>query len=190
MVCINLNVYATTLMCIMFLNPKLFVLSHEELRTIGFENLTYGSLTDKGTADLATALRALMGPCDIQGLDLGCGDGELLYQLEQTLEGSVWHGVEISESRVDCQTRDVCIWQGDMLAENFRAYNVLHADNLCLDEATAERLEQKIAAEFQGIYISYRVPEFLGFLKRARLAASVSVEATWGLHTIYLYCID
>jgi len=177
-------------MCIMFLNPKLFVLSHEELRTIGFENLTYGSLTDKGAAVLAAALRRMTDPRDIQGLDLGCGDGELLYQLEQTLEGSVWHGVEISESRVDCQTRDVCIWQGDMLAENFRPYNVLHADNLCLDSVTAERLEQKIAAEFSGIYITYRVPEDMRFLKRARLVASVAVEATWGPHTIYLYRID
>jgi hypothetical protein len=123
------------------------------------------------------------------GLDLGCGDGELIYHLESSLENSRWEGVEISEHRVSMQTKDVCIWQGDMLEENYKPYNILHADNLCLDDVTADKLEQKIANEFKGLYITYRYPENLQFLKLARYLSTVKTETTWTSHPIHYFMV-
>ena len=168
------------------MNQALFLLPPAEIRAYGRANLTYGSLTDKGLRTLADRVRRWVGE-PIYGFDLGCGDGELIYQLGLLLPESRWEGVEISDHRVSLQRHDVSIWQGDMLAESYRAYNVLHADNLCLDEAVADRLEAKIALEFKGVYITYRRPENMDFLKRAIYLETVLTETTWTTHPIHFY---
>lgn len=172
----------------MLLNPRLFVLPDSEIRVTGLQNLTYGSLSIKG---LATTVKMISTHMDepICGLDLGCGDGELIWHLGLGLEGSEWEGVEISEHRVSEQVRDVRIWQGDMLEENFRPYNVLHADNLCLEDTIADKLELKIAHEFKGLYLTYRTPTNLTFLKKARWVDTVLTETTWTTHPIYYYVL-
>jgi hypothetical protein len=76
-----------------------------------------------------------------------------------------------------------------MLNENFRIYNVLHADNLCLDDNIAEKLEAKIVNEFKGIYITYRKPEYNKFLKKAIFLDTVLTETTWTIHPIHYYLI-
>jgi len=169
----------------MILNRRLFELPKSEIKKYGIENLTYGSLTDKGIKTLCKELEPLVN--NIQGLDLGCGDGELIYHLQSFLADSVWEGVEISDHRINQKTRDVCIWQGDMLNENLRPYNVLHADNLCLEESIAATLELKIAREFSGIYLTYREPQTLYFLKKAKFIKSVLTETTWTNHLIHFY---
>lgn len=171
----------------MILNSKLFILPSNEIKTIGLCNLTYGSLTNKGIKTMVNTLNKYID--NIYGLDLGCGDGELIYHLENLLPNSKWEGVEISEYRVLHQCRDVCIWQGDMLNENFRIYNVLHADNLCLDDNIAEKLEEKIVNEFKGIYITYRKPEYNKFLKKAIFLDTVLTETTWTIHPIHYYLL-
>jgi hypothetical protein len=105
-------------------------------------------------------------------------------------ESVFWEGVEISEHRVNLQTRDVCIWQGDFLKESFRPYNVLHADNLCLEDYVAEELELKIAREFSGLYITYRTPASIEFLKVARHLMTVLTETTWTLHPIQYWILN
>ena len=150
----------------MILNSKLFILPHNEINSIGINNLIYGSLTNKGIKTTINTINKFIKN-DIYGFDLGCGDGELIYHLQNLLPNSVWEGVEISEHRVSKQSREsITIWQGDMLDENFRIYNVLHADNLCLDDDIAEKLEKKITNEFKGLYITYRKPEYNKFLKK------------------------
>ena len=123
----------------------------------------------------------------VRGLDLGCGDGELIWHLKQALPDSEWEGVEISEHRVEQQMRDVRIWQGDMLKENLRPYNVLHADNLCLDDYIADKLEEKLVYEFRGLYITYRKPANAKFLRNARFLETVITETTWTQHGIHYY---
>jgi hypothetical protein len=122
-------------------------------------------------------------------IDLGCGDGELIYNFEQLLPDSNWYGVEITEHRVSLQIRDVNIWQGDMLLENLKPYNVLHADNLCLDDITIDKLEEKISIEFTGLYITYKYPKNLKFLKKAIYVDTILTETTWIMHEIYLFII-
>jgi hypothetical protein len=165
----------------MLLNPALFRLPLSEIREYGEETLTYGSLTEKGIASMSKKIESYVP--NIYGLDLGCGDGELIYHLQKS--DAPWEGVEISAHRINMQKRDVNIWQGDMLEEDFRPYSVLHADNLCLSEATANLLEEKIAREFQGLYISYRSPESILFIKRAILLETAILETTWGPHPIH-----
>ena len=133
-----------------------------------------------------TIQRYLHAEC-IEGMDLGCGDGELIYHLQESLQGSRWSGVEICGSRVEKQTRPVTIWEGDMLKENLREYNVLHADNLCLEDDVAEALEAKLIREFQGLYISYRTPSYFPFLQKAKWLTSKPTETTWGYHTVHYY---
>jgi len=173
----------------MILNSKLFILPHNEIKSIGVSNLTYGSLTNKGLNTMVKTINKY-NKNSIYGLDLGCGDGELIYHLEKLLFDSKWEGVEISQHRVNNQSRDVCIWQGDMLDENFRIYNLLHADNLCLDDDIAEKLEAKIINEFNGIYISYRKPVYNKFLQKAKFLETVSTETTWTVHPIHYYLIN
>lgn len=164
------------------MDERLFILPQAEIAAYGQQALTYGSLTPKGVRTMVATINKL---ClhRISALDLGCGDGELIWHLQAQL-GGTWEGVEISEHRVSLQTRDVCIWQGDFLKEDLRPYNLLHADNLCLEDSVAEALEQKIAREFSGVYISYRTPEDITFLKRARLLETVLTETTWTTHPI------
>jgi len=69
--------------------------------------------------------------------------------------------------------------QGDMLEENFRPYNVLHADNFYLEDNVTDKLEEKkIVREFNGLYISYRTPQNMGFLQKATL---VNISGRAGL---------
>jgi len=172
----------------LLLNPQLFELPPEEIKEYGLENLIYGSLTVKGLRAMVATIQKYM-KCEIYGLDLGCGDGELIYHLGNELPESVWEGVEISEHRVSVQKRDVCIWQGDFLLENLRPYNVLHADNLCLEEHIAEALERKIAIEFKGLYITYRRPMCSAFLRNARFLCSILTETTWTNHAIHYWWV-
>ena len=170
----------------MLMNPRLFILPHSEIRQNGLQALTYGSLTMRGLEKTVNAINRFMEE-PVSGFDLGCGDGELMWHLGQAIPDSYWEGVEISAHRVDQQIRDVCIWQGDMLKECFRPYNVLHADNLCLDDSTADELEEKIAYEFKGLYITYRKPASLVFLERAIHLETVITETTWAEHPIHYY---
>jgi hypothetical protein len=172
----------------MILNSKLFTLPHDEIKLFGLSNLTYGSLTIKGLKTTIKTINKYM-KSDIYGFDLGCGDGELIYHLQNFLQNSKWEGVEISNYRVDNQVRDVFIWQGDMLDENFRIYNVIHADNLCLDDQIAEKLERKLINEFEGLYITYRKPEYPEFLKKAKYLETILTETTWTNHPIHYYLI-
>ena len=165
---------------------RLFYLPQAEISAYGEQALTYGSLTPKGIKTMVSTIRRHVS--DITAFDLGCGDGELIWHLQEQLGGR-WEGVEISEHRVNLQTRDVCIWQGDFLTEDLRPYNLLHADNLCLEDSVAEALEEKIAREFSGVYISYRTPEAIPFLKRARLLETVLTETTWTTHPIQYWTL-
>ena len=169
----------------MILNRTLFELPKSEIKKYGLENLTYGSLTDKGIKSLCRELSQIVN--NIVGLDLGCGDGELIYHLQKFLPDSIWEGVEISEHRINQKTRDVFIWQGDMLNENLRPYNLLHADNLCLEESIADALELKIAREFSGLYLTYRQPQNLFFLTKAKFIKSVLTVTSWANHNIHFY---
>lgn len=172
----------------MLLNPKLFILPHEEIKKSGFQNLTYGSLTTKGLKKMTNTIQSIF-PNKIYGFDLGCGDGELIYHLSLSLIDSEWEGVEISEWRVSASIRPITIWSGDMLEENFRPYNVLHADNLCLEDDIANKLEEKIIREFKGLYITYRVPQNIVFLSNSKLLKIEEIETTWTKHPIRFYII-
>ena len=163
----------------------LFVLPQHEIAKYGEAALTYGSLTKKGIKSLIENIKDFVP--EVYGFDLGCGDGELIWHLN--LQGAHWEGVEISEHRVSLQRRDVVIWQGDFLKESFRPYNVLHADNLCLEDSVAEALEIKIAREFTGLYITYRTPEAMEFLKVARHLRTVATETTWTVHPIQYWLL-
>jgi hypothetical protein len=174
----------------MKIKESLFYLPTSELERYGVMNLIYGSLTEKGIQTMVSTIQRWKDPDHLVAMDLGCGDGELMFHLQEHLQGSHWEGVEISEHRVAQQSRDVAIWQGDMLEESFRDYNLLHANNLCLDDAIAEQLECKIEREFTGLYISYRKATTLPFLQTAYLWHSEATSTSWNpAHTIYYYVL-
>ena len=173
----------------MLVNSSLFKCPAAEIKSFGLQNLTYGSLTTKGVQQMVARIAAYMPNEPVRGFDLGCGDGELIYHLGLALPDSKWEGVEISDYRVQQQQRDVCIWQGDMLDENLRPYNVLHADNLCLEDDVALRLESKIAIEFEGLYITYRHPMSMVFHRCRVLLETSVIETTWTKHPIHFYMV-
>ena len=172
----------------MNINPKLFILPSNEVSKYGLENLTYGSLTIKGINLLVKTIKKYK--CNnIYGFDIGCGDGELIYQINKLIPESKWEGVEISDHRINCQERDVHIWQGDILDENLREYNVIHVDNLCFDDVLENKLEEKVIREFNGLYITYRKPINNYFIKNSIFLESVDTETTWDSHIIHYYFI-
>ena len=170
------------------MNRKLFYLPVHEIDLYGKENLIYGSLTEKGVCSLVDIIQKYLSG-HVYLFDLGCGDGWLIGEIERAIEGSICEGVEISQHRVDLQKNDLTIWQGDMLEEDFRQYNWLHANNLCLEDLIAEKLEKKIIDEFKGLYISYRKAQNIDFLRKTVCIGGFDIEATWGVHTVYLYDI-
>lgn len=172
------------------INPELFHVPNSEIVKFGNDNLIYGSLAPKGLRRMVDTINKIIHDRVCIGLDLGCGDGELIYHLQSMMPGSAWSGVEISEHRVSLQKRDVAIWQGDMLEEDLRSYTVLHADNLCLVDSVAEALEKKIAREFSGLYISYRTARFVEFLRVSQLVMTVMTETTWSKHPIHFYLVN
>ena len=172
----------------MQIKKELFNLPSTEVKLYGKQNLIYGSLTKKGLLTLGKTINKLMKQ-DIYGIDLGCGDGELIYQLQKFIPNSKWEGVEISQHRVNLQKHDVEIWQGDLLEENLRDYNVIHVDNLCFDDNLNNKLEQKIINEFNGLLITYKEPINEKFLSRVQLLELVAIEASWGIHNVIFYKI-
>jgi len=76
----------------MLLNPMLFILPHHEIKATGHQNLTYGSLTVKGLKKMSETIQSIIS-LQIYGFDLGCGDGELIFHLTQSLFESTWEGV-------------------------------------------------------------------------------------------------
>jgi len=172
----------------MQIKKELFNLPLNEIKMYGKQNLIYGSLTKKGTVNLVKTINKHIKQ-NIYGIDLGCGDGELIYQLGKLLPDSKWEGVEISQHRVNLIKHDVNIWQGDLLEENFRDYNVIHVDNLCFDDELSNKLEQKIINEFKGLLITYKDPINERFLAKSCFVELVPLEATWGIHNVIFYKI-
>jgi hypothetical protein len=175
----------------MQIKKELFNLPSSEIKLYGKQNLIYGSLTKKGINNLAKLINKYMMNLykkqDIYGIDLGCGDGELIYQFGKLIPESKWEGVEISQHRVDLVKHDINIWQGDMLEENLRNYNVIHVDNLCFDDELSNKLEQKIINEFNGLLITYKEPINENFLSKVQLLESVTMEASWGICNVIFY---
>jgi hypothetical protein len=172
----------------MLIKKELFNLPSSEIKLYGKQNLIYGSLTKKGIFNLSKLINKHIKH-DIYGIDLGCGDGELIYQLNKLLPNSKWEGVEISQHRVDLLKHDINIWQGDMLDENLRNYNLIHVDNLCFDDNLSNKLEQKIINEFNGLLITYKEPINEKFLSKVVFLESVTLEATWGICNVIFYKI-
>ena len=90
----------------MIINPELFILPSSEIKLYGQDNLIYGSLTKKGLNTIIKYIQKYNNN-NIYGFDLGCGDGELIYNLEKLLPESKWEGVEISQHRISLQKKDV-----------------------------------------------------------------------------------
>ena len=176
------------------LNPSLFYLPASERRLYKRKNLTYGSLTMNGLNTLVNTInhinkheRDLSGVC----FDLGCGDGELIYHLQNSLPGSIWHGVEISAYRVSLKNRDVSIWQGDMLKEDLKPYSILHAANVCWDTNLINSLNKKIALEFSGLFISYMEIVTPELLEVSRKITTVMTETSWTKnYPIHFYIVN
>lgn len=173
----------------MELNNNLFFLPLNEIKLYGDDNLVYGSLTTNGINSLVKLISKYINS-NIYGFDLGCGDGELIYHLGILLPGSVWEGVEISNHRINNQKRDVTIWQGDFLEENFRPYNILHIDNVCFSDYLNHKLEEKICNEFNGLIIIYKKITNENLLRKSLFLEHKMIEASWNNHTIYLYYVN
>ena len=58
------------------------------------------------------------------------------------------------------------------------------------DPELADELEEKIANEFSGLYITYRPPENIRLLQKSVYLDSVITEASWGKHTIQYFQVN
>ena len=81
----------------------------------------------------------------------------------------------------------------DMKNNMVRIDNITFGTSRCMSEFSkrfTNDIEQKIANEFSGIYMTYRTPQNMKFLKKAKFLETVLTETTWcpnGHHPIHFY---
>ena len=104
-------------------------------------------------------------------LDLGCGDGRLLAELEEK-KGVTGRGVEISEDRViECVGRGLAVFHGDLL-EGLSFYGDQSFDTVILSQTLQQTLDpRKVLREMLRVgrqaIISF--PNFGHWIVRAQL---------------------
>ncbi len=175
---------------------NLFNIPYEEKAAIGLESHVYGHPTDGGMKQLATLIDSIK--CEhslefINGIDLGCGDGKLVDYFNKNIENSEWHGIELSESRIQCSdyVNSNNIMHGDLLHIDYTDYNFLYINNVCFEDDLCERIEYKIRNEFGGYAIFSKKIQTPALYKHAICLATPQISMNWSkTHIIYVYKFD
>jgi tryptophanyl-tRNA synthetase len=82
---------------------NIFIIPDEEIEIIGEENQIYGYPLLTGLKVLSNEIINISRNHKfhyINGIDLGCGDGQLINHFNKTIENSSWTGIELSSYRI------------------------------------------------------------------------------------------
>jgi hypothetical protein len=174
---------------------NIFDIPIEEIHAIGYENQIYGYplKIKSGLGKIADEINIIKNKYKIKyiyGIDLGCGNGELIDYFNKTINNSYWIGVELSNYRIhisNYKNTNVII-EGNMLDLCYTDYNFLYINNLCFDDMLCEKLENKIVIEFSGHIITTKKFECQKLLKNISLIHTFPADTNWQKgYIFYLY---
>ncbi len=172
---------------------NIFKIPKDEIKLIGESNYIYGHLTNKGLKKISTHITDFMNKYEInyiKGIDLGCGDGELINYFNKNIKNNNWTGIELSETRINLSEYkdDNLLIQGDLLEINYSDYNFIFANNVCYDDELCEKLEDKIYREFRGFFIFSKKIINNNLYRSADLLNDALIETNWEKkHKFYFY---
>ena len=174
---------------------NIFEIPIEEVHIIGYENQIYGYplKTKAGLGKITDEIHIIKNKYKIEyiyGIDLGCGDGELVDYFNKNIDNSYWIGIELSSYRINLSDykNNNYIIEGNMLDLCYTDYNFLYINNLCFDAVLCEKLENKILFQFTGHIITTKKFEHDRLLKNISLIRTFTADTNWKKgHIFYLY---
>ncbi len=171
---------------------NIFFIPKQEIKLIGEENYIYGFPTNNGTKKISKEISNIIttNNLEIIGIDLGCGDGKLIDYFNKNIKNSLWHGIELSATRIDLSDykNNNYIIEGNLLNLDYSDYNFIFTNNVCFDDDLCEKLEHKILSEFIGHFIFSKKITNINLYKNAIFLTSFIAETNWDKsHEFYIY---
>ena len=169
---------------------NIFNIPADEKELIG-DSYIYGFPTNKGLKKLNNEINLLNLP-DINGIDLGCGDGRVIDNFNKNIKNSNWSGIELSEYRVENSQykNDNNLIIGDLLDLDYSDYNFIYLSNVCFTDELNSKIEYKIFNEFNGYLLTFNKIEYYKLYRRSNLIKNFPIETNWiKEHQIFIYSI-
>lgn len=176
------------------MKKNIFVIPEEEIEIIGEENQIYGFPILTGLKTLSNEIiniSRFQKINYINGIDLGCGDGQVINCFNQTIPNSSWTGVELSNYRISLSNKPEDIIEGDLLDLDYSEYNFLYINNLAFDDELCNKIEIKILNEFLGIILVSKPFYYKKLNSNSKIIKSIKVDTNWQKnHIFYFYLIN
>ena len=172
---------------------NIFIIPQHEINEIGEENSIYGFPIISGLNTLANEINIISTHYKIKfiyGIDLGCGDGQVISYFNKNIYNSCWTGVELSSYRISLSKKPNDIIEGNLLDINYNDFNFLYINNLAFDDELCENIEIKINNEFNGFIFITKPFQYKNLIKKSKIIKTIKVDTNWQLnHIFYIYII-
>lgn len=175
------------------MNKNIFVIPDEEIIIIGKENQIYGFPVISGLKVLSKEINNISKFYKfnyIHGIDLGCGDGNVIDYFNDNIPNSEWIGIELSSYRISLSVNPNRILEGNLLDINYSDYNFLYINNLAFDDKLCEKIEIKILNEFSGIIIVSKSFNYKKLSTNCKIIKTIKVDTNWQKnHVFHFYLL-
>ena len=173
---------------------NIFIIPDKEIEIIGEENQIYGFPILSGLKTLSNEIINITKYKKINyinGIDLGCGDGQVINYFNQTIPNSSWTGIELSSYRISLSDNPENIIEGDLLDLNYSNYNFLYINNLAYDDELCNKIEIKILNEFSGIILVSKPFYYKKLNTNSKIIKKIKVDTNWQKnHFFYFYLLN
>jgi hypothetical protein len=175
------------------MNKNIFVIPENEIKLIGEENQIYGFPITSGLNTLSNEINNISKFYKIKhihGIDLGCGDGQVIDYFNKWVFSSEWVGIELSNYRISLSTNPDIIIEGNLLDLDYSEYNFIYINNLAFDDELCEKIEIKLFNEFNGIVLVSKQFQYKKLATNSKILKSIKVDTNWQKnHIFYFYLI-
>jgi H3 lysine-79-specific histone-lysine N-methyltransferase len=157
---------------------------------------TYGELTTKGLKQIMKNVENIK---DKIFVDLGSGGGNIVIHSIKKYPLKKGVGIELSKHRHEIALKNqlklpeekqkkVKFYNDDILKKSFKTYDIFYISNLCFNEDTNEKIENKLFKEAKNNALIFCSKPMKLKLKLKKM---IYVEQTWNKQSkIYMYQID
>jgi hypothetical protein len=175
------------------MKKNIFLIPDEEIEIIGEENQIYGFPLISGLKMLSNEIINVSKYQKINfinGIDLGCGDGQVINYFNQNIPNSNWTGIELSNYRISLSNNPDDIIEGDLLEISYSDFNFLYINNLAFDNILCSKIEIKIFNEFYGIILVSKPFCYKNLNKKTKIIKTIKVDTNWQKnHIFYFYLL-
>ena len=176
------------------MNKNIFIIPENEIKLIGEENQIYGFPIVSGLKTLAGEINNIFKFYrlkHIHGIDLGCGDGQVIDYFNKYVFSSEWIGIELSSYRISLSTNSDIIIEGNLLDLDYSSYNFLYINNLAFDDELCEKIEIKIFNEFTGIILVSKPFQYKKLTSNCKIIKTTKADTNWQKnHLFYFYLLN